>query len=230
MKGAAILNAFIATAVAAPRQHHGSLLRRADRDTSIVWAGGVVRSENITAVTGTFRVIRSTLPTVSEPGKHAYSASAWIGIGGYTKVRSGTRLSMNCILILPVFLDIGNIPDGDTIKVSLGVLSSTQANVDLENQSTGKGFSQTTNITHPICQKTAEWIVERSYILSGLVGLIDFGTETIDNIAYTASDESHTTVPDDVILVDIVNDEAKNTIQTHTKSHEGSIQVTFHGS
>lgn len=102
--------------------------------------------------------------------------------------------------------------------------------MDLQNQSTGKGFSQTTNITHPLCQKTAEWIVERSYTLSGLVGLIDFGTETIDNIAYTASGEAHTTVPDDVILVDIVNDEANNTIQTRTESHESSIQVTFLGS
>lgn len=116
------------------------------------------------------------------------------------------------------------------IKISLEVLSSTQASVDLENQSTGKGFSQTTNITHAICQKTAEWIVERSYTLSGLVGLIDFGTETIDNIAYTASGEVHTTVPDDVILVDIVNDEANNTIQTRTESHEASIEVTFLGS
>lgn len=87
-----------------------------------------------------------------------------------------------------------------------------------------------TNITHPICQKTAEWIVERSYTLSGLVGLIDFGTEIIDSIAYIASGESHTTVPDDVTLVDIVNDEANNTIQTHTESHEASIQVTLLGS
>lgn len=163
-----------------------------------------------------------------------------------------------------MFLDIGNITDGDVrileflccfpciqiagsvlcqfyrtalltgsaqiIKVSLEVISSTEASVDLENQSTGKGFSQTTNITHPICQKTAEWIVERSYTLSGLVGLIDFGTEIIDSIAYIASGESHTTVPGDVTLVDIVNDEANNTIQTHTESHEASIQVTFLGS
>lgn len=86
MKGAAIFNAFVATALAVPRQHNGSLSRRADRETSIVWAGGVVQGENIAAVTGTFPVIRSKLPTVSEPGKHAYSATAWVGIGGYTKV------------------------------------------------------------------------------------------------------------------------------------------------
>lgn len=86
MKGAAILSAFIATAFAAPSQHDGSLSDRADRDTSIVWAGGVVQGENITTVTGTFPVIRSDIPTESEPGKHAYSTSAWVGIGGYTKV------------------------------------------------------------------------------------------------------------------------------------------------
>lgn len=116
------------------------------------------------------------------------------------------------------------------IKVSLNVLSSTQASVDLVNQSTGKGFSQTTNITHAICQKTAEWIAERSYTLSGLVGLIDFGTEIIDNIGYTASGEVHTTIPEDVILVDIVNDEANNTVQTRTEYEAGSIHVTFLGS
>lgn len=92
MKGAAILSAFVATALGAPRQHDGSLSKRASRDTSIVWAGGVVQGENITAVSGTFPVIRSTLPTVSEPGKHAYSASAWIGIGGYTKVCTDSGL------------------------------------------------------------------------------------------------------------------------------------------
>lgn len=88
MKRAIILGASIATALAAPQPqgHDGLLLERASRDTSIVWAGGVVQDENITAVTGSFPVIRSKLPTLSEPGKHAYSASAWIGIGGYTKV------------------------------------------------------------------------------------------------------------------------------------------------
>lgn len=116
------------------------------------------------------------------------------------------------------------------IKVSLEVLSSTEASVELENQSTGQRFSQTTNITHPICQQTAEWIVERSYTLSGLVGLIDFGTETIDNIAYTDSGNVHAAIPDDVILVDIVNDEANNTIQTYTEYHEAAIEVTFLGS
>lgn len=116
------------------------------------------------------------------------------------------------------------------IKVSLEVLSETEASVELENQSTGEGFSQTTNITHTICQQTAEWIVERSYTLSGLVGLIDFGTETIDNIAYTDSGVVHTAIPDDVTLVDIINDEANNTIQTHTEYHEAAIEVTFLGS
>lgn len=86
MKPAVVLNAFLATAIAAPGKYHSAISKRASRDTSIVWAGGVVQDENITAVTGTFPVIRSKLPTFSEPGKHAYSASAWIGIGGYTKV------------------------------------------------------------------------------------------------------------------------------------------------
>ncbi|KAI7774369.1 hypothetical protein LA080_008843 [Diaporthe eres] len=250
MKGAVILNAFVATALAAPSQHDRSLLKRADRDTSIFWAGGVVQGENITAVTGTFPVIRSKLPSVSKPGKHVYSATAWVGIGGYTKVCTDSGLWQAGVITQhhaltgevshqawyelypdpPVFLDIGNITDGDIIKVSLEVLSSTEASVDLQNQSTGKGFSQRTNITHRLCQKTAEWIVERSYTLSGQVGLIDFGTETIDNIAYTALGEVHTTVPDDVTLVDIVNDQANNTIQTHTESRESSIQVTFLGS
>lgn len=114
--------------------------------------------------------------------------------------------------------------------MSLEVLSSTEASVELENQSTGEGFSQTANITHTICQHTAEWIVERSYTLSRLVGLIDFGTETIDNIAYTNLGVVHSAIPDDVTVVDITNDEANNTIQTHTEYHEAAIEVTFLGS
>lgn len=40
----------------------------------------------------------------------------------------------------------------------------------------------------------------------------------------------HATIPDDVTLVDIINDEANDTIQTHTEYHEAAIEVTFLGS
>lgn len=82
MKGAYVFNAFVTSALAGPL----AFSQRAVRDTSIVWSGGVIQDDNITTVTGTFPVIRPKIPTASEPGKHAYSATAWVGIGGYTKV------------------------------------------------------------------------------------------------------------------------------------------------
>jgi hypothetical protein len=86
-----VVSAFAAAALAAPRQQRearGSpaLSERSTNATSIVWSGGVVVDEDITTATGTFPVLQPTIPATSEPGKHAYMASAWIGIGGYTKV------------------------------------------------------------------------------------------------------------------------------------------------
>jgi hypothetical protein len=113
------------------------------------------------------------------------------------------------------------------MKISLEVVSPTQASVEIINQSTGKEFTTTVNQTNPICKKTAEWIVERGYTLTGLLGLLDFGTETFSDITYTAGGAVHNTIPDDVILDEIANDEANGTIQTSTSYKDDTVSITY---
>ncbi|KAI1467937.1 concanavalin A-like lectin/glucanase [Daldinia caldariorum] len=110
----------------------------------------------------------------------------------------------------PVFVDVGDISAGDIIKVALDAPSRTQAS--------------------PLCMSSAEWIVERAYSLSGLVGLIDFGTEAISDITYTAGGELHTSIPDDVTIVNIINDEDNNVQQTSTEVSGNTVKVTYLGS
>lgn len=112
----------------------------------------------------------------------------------------------------------------------LDVPSSTQASVILENQSTGRGFNETVNLTSPLCLSSAEWIVERAYSLSGLIGLVDFGTEIINNVTYTVNGVVHTSIPNEVTITDIIDDELNNVQQTFTEVYEDSIKISYLGS
>ncbi|KAI1477415.1 concanavalin A-like lectin/glucanase [Daldinia eschscholtzii] len=250
MKATLSLSAFFAVALAAPSSHDGFLNPRSTEKTSINWSGAVVQGKNITAVTATFPVLDTKIPAVNETGKHAYQGTAWIGIDGYNKTvcpeglwQAGVMTSHHALTgeiwfqawyewypDPPVFVDIGDISAGDIINVALNAPTPTQASVVLENQSTGRGFNQTVNLTRPLCLSSAEWIVERAYTLSGLVGLIDFGTETISDITYTVGDELHTSIPDDVTIINIINDEDNNVQQTSTEVSGNTIKVTYLGS
>lgn len=116
------------------------------------------------------------------------------------------------------------------MKVSLDIASVNQASVVLENLTTGHAFNQIVNITHPLCMSSAEWIVERAYSISGLIGLLDFGTETINELSYTLGGQIYTSLSDEITILDIVNDELNNTVQTSTGVTQTSINVTYLGS
>ncbi|KAI1808974.1 concanavalin A-like lectin/glucanase [Daldinia bambusicola] len=250
MKTAIPLNTFFAAVLATPGFHDGFLASRSTEETSINWSGAVVQGKNISRVTAMFPVLDTKIPTVNETGKHAYQGTTWIGIDGYNKTacpkglwQAGVMTSHHALTgeiwfqawyewypDPPVFVDIGDISAGDIIKVALDAPSPTQASVVLENQSTGRGFNQTVTLTQPLCMSSAEWIVERAYTVTGLVGLIDFGTETISDITYTVGGELHTSIPDDVTIVNIINDEDNNVQQTSTEASGNTVKVTYLGS
>lgn len=114
--------------------------------------------------------------------------------------------------------------------MALDVPSSSQATVLLENKSTGRSFHTAVNLTTPLCLSSAEWVLERAYSLSGLIGLVDFGTETFSNISYSVAGEKHTTLPEDVTILDIIDDEANNVTQTSTEIVGDAVKVTYLGS
>ncbi|KAI0181242.1 concanavalin A-like lectin/glucanase [Hypoxylon sp. FL1284] len=250
MKTTTALSIFLATALAAPSRRGSRFSKRSTHHDSINWSGAVVQNQGITGVTATFPVLDSKIPTVSEPGKHAYLGSVWVGIDGYnTTVCNGSLWQAGVMTQHhaitgeiwtqawyelypgpPEFLDIGNITSGDMIKVTLDVSDPTQASAILENLSTGEGFNQTVPLAQPLCMNSAEWIVERAYTVSGLAGLLDFGTETIGDISWTAGSEVRTTMPDDVTISDIINDEDNDAPQTTTEVTENEIKVTYLGS
>ena len=114
------------------------------------------------------------------------------------------------------------------IKVSLDAADPQRPSLRMENLDTGAAFEHTTtNGTAPLCLSSAEWIVERSYTLSGLVGLLDFGTERFTDIAYTVDGEVVDKIPDHVTVLDIINDELNNTVQTHTEVSADYVEVTY---
>ncbi|KAI1439743.1 concanavalin A-like lectin/glucanase [Annulohypoxylon stygium] len=247
----AIFATFLLGALGASSQQGGLAGLRTIRASSVNWSGVVIQGQNISSVSGTFPVLEAGIPNVNETGKHAYSASVWIGIDGYNKTicpdgglwQAGVLTQHHNLTgeiwyqpfyelypDPPVFLDIGNSTAGDMMKVSLDIASVNQASVVLENLTTGHAFNQIVNITHPLCMSSAEWIVERAYSISGLIGLLDFGTETINELSYTLGGQIYTSLSDEITILDIVNDELNNTVQTSTDVTQTSINVTYLGS
>ena len=114
------------------------------------------------------------------------------------------------------------------IKVSLDAADPQRPSLRMENLDTGAAFEHTaTSGTAPLCLSSAEWIVERSYTISGLVGLLDFGTERFTDLSYTVGGEVRAVLPPDVTVLDITNDEANKTVQTRTEVAEDYVEVSY---
>lgn len=99
MKSFAVLSTILAVALAAPSPNAvaRSIARR--RETREVnkakfhasqdeynenWAGAVVTGESITEASGNFKVLTAKVPTKQETGESEYTASAWVGLSGYS--------------------------------------------------------------------------------------------------------------------------------------------------
>ena len=113
------------------------------------------------------------------------------------------------------------------IKMSLDAEDPLRPSLHMENLNTGGSFDITVNGTRPLCRSSAEWIVERSYTISGLVGLLDFGTERFTDLSYTVGGEVRAVLPPDITVLDITNDEANKTLQTRTEVAEDYVEVSY---
>lgn len=56
----------------------------ADDDYNSNWAGAVVTGDDITEASGSFEVLKVKVPTAQEAGESEYTASAWVGLSGYS--------------------------------------------------------------------------------------------------------------------------------------------------
>jgi hypothetical protein len=102
MKPAVILGGLFAAAIAAPSpeavarslarrkavtaqraRHSQPRIQAAGSDYNKNWAGAVLTGEGVTAASGSFPVIKATVPTEKEAGEKEYTASAWVGLDGY---------------------------------------------------------------------------------------------------------------------------------------------------
>ena len=113
------------------------------------------------------------------------------------------------------------------IKMTLNAEDPLRPSLHMGNLNTGGSFDITANGTRPLCRSSAEWIVERSYTISGLVGLLDFGTERFTDISYTVGGEVVDRIPEHVTVLDIINDELHDAVQTHTEVSEDYVEVTY---
>ncbi|CAJ2506781.1 Uu.00g079670.m01.CDS01 [Anthostomella pinea] len=241
----AVLGALSAASVIMAGRHQ----KRVTREHSSNWSGAVVTGQNITGVSATFPVLDANIPKVNETGKDAYLATAWVGIDGYNAtddcpglwqagVQSENRdgdvsfmVWYELFPLSPVFIDLGNMTIGDLISVELSTDDSeTEASVVMKNLNTGAEYKNSTAITQKLCFKAAEWILERTYTLSGLAGLLDFGTATFLNLTYTEGGNEFDTLPDSVILTDIYDDEKNDVRQTYTNNTKDTVTVKYLGS
>jgi hypothetical protein len=173
------------------------------------WAGYAVTSDptqlqpNVIGVNASWTVPRIRASTVDT------FSSAWIGIGGQfdeTLIQAGTEhdfiggqaqysiwyevLPENAIAISNV-----SISPGDVIAASISLINSdaNEWSIQINDVTTGQGFSQSCCLVYNSSRLSAEWIVERPNINNQLSTLADFGSITFKN-AYANINSTYGTI------------------------------------
>ncbi|KAJ4406484.1 hypothetical protein N0V82_010119 [Gnomoniopsis sp. IMI 355080] len=164
------------------------------------WAGAVVETTGVEAVTGTFVV-----PFASTEG----SGAAWVGIDGndcytgilqagidWTKSSSGNVTYTGWYEWWPSSMEYWSASElpvaaGDSIRVTVTATSTTSGVAAVENLTQDRAINHTftsDQVLSPICQTDAEWIVEDYYENFDFVEFADFGTvEFTDASAMTSA-------------------------------------------
>jgi len=187
-----------ATRRSALRIPHGNSSASTDNEFSVSessnWAGAVLETTGVTAVTGTFTIPKPTVPSGGST-RTEFCGAAWVVIDGDT--------CQNGLIQTGVFWCVENgafsyeawyewipqasiaypgisVTSGNEIKVTVTKTSATGGVTTLENVSTGQTVSHTfTGQTQgSLCGENAEWIVEDFTSGSSLVPFADFGTVT----------------------------------------------------
>lgn len=167
------------------------------------WSGVKQSGNGFTSVTGTVRI-----PT----GGEGFGPSIWVGIDGSSEcqggglLQTGVRLTGNgsafawfewVPLDAPVF-DNFSVSAGHIVKMTVIAYGPTNGSAILDNLTTGQSVSHTftsdeTPANAPLCQKSAEWIVEdynNDGNDTGIVASPDYGSITFyDASAQNAAGE-----------------------------------------
>ncbi|KAH0145497.1 putative aspergillopepsin, partial [Aureobasidium melanogenum] len=139
------------------------------------WAGGVLEGSGWKTVTGTFTIPRVTVPSGGS-SRTLYSASAWVGIDGYSCesaiLQTGVDFSIQGGAVTydawyewyPDYAyDFSGISfsAGDSVTVTVTASSTTGGVATIKNNSKGTSVSHTFSgeTAGTLCQTDAEWIV-----------------------------------------------------------------------
>jgi hypothetical protein len=209
------------------------------------WAGGVLEGSGFKTVTGTF-----TIPKVSVPSggssRTLYSASAWVGIDGYSCssaiLQTGVDFSIqNGAVTYDAWYEW--FPDyaydftgisfsaGDSVTVTVIASSKTGGVATIKNNSKGTSVSHTFSgqTEGSLCQTDAEWIVEDFTQINGgqesLVPLVNFGTVTFSGASATTNSGSKIG-PAGADVIDLISANGE-TVLTDVTVGSSSVSVVY---
>ncbi|CAK7274701.1 hypothetical protein SEPCBS57363_006297 [Sporothrix epigloea] len=158
------------------------------------WSGAIVHGTGYETVTGTIVVPRPQIPSGHSPEKF-YGASAWVGLDGDSDCPGA-------ILQVGIDFNIQNgtvdydawfewFPDyaynfvgfplhaGDVVTLTATAVNTRMGSVIIENKTTAQSVVHTfVGEMQPLCQTSAEWIIEDYSVGGELVGLCDWGRAT----------------------------------------------------
>ncbi|KAL9095562.1 MAG: hypothetical protein Q9165_001994 [Trypethelium subeluteriae] len=212
--------------------------------TSTNWAGAALDSSGFTGVQGTF-----TVPSVSTPpggnSGTAYSASAWVGIDGYTcssailqtgldfTIQNG-RVSYDAWYEwYPAnAVDFSGISfsAGDSVKLTIVATSKTSGTATIQNLSKGTSVSHTfSGQSGTLCETNAEWIVEDFEEISGgqaeQVPFADFGTISFSSA--TATKSGSTVGVSGADIIDMTSSNGGSTVASASLSGASGVTVKY---
>lgn len=223
---------------------HGPENKQASYSTN--WAGGVLEGSGFKTVTGTFTIPKVTIPSGGS-SRTLYSASAWVGIDGYSCssaiLQTGVDFSIqNGVVSYDSWYEW--YPDysydftgisfsaGDSVTVTVTASSKTGGVATIKNNSKGTSVSHTftSQTAGSLCQTDAEWIVEDFTQISSngqesLVPLVDFGTVTFTGASATTNSGSKLG-PANAEVIDLTSANGR-TVLTDVTVGSSSVSVVY---
>jgi hypothetical protein len=167
-------------------------------DTSLNWAGYVVRSGSFTSVSGSWMVPSVAIATTSQ------ADATWIGIGGVAStdlIQVGTQeITQNGTLSYEAWYELlpaDSVPvaltvhAGDSMSASLVQEQSGNWQINIQDNTTGQSYS--TTVSYDSSLSSAEWIEEMPSDQTGFIPLDNFGTVSFTNAS--AVDNGKTITP-----------------------------------
>ncbi|KAI9701331.1 MAG: hypothetical protein M1820_006553 [Bogoriella megaspora] len=209
------------------------------------WAGAALVGSGYTGITGTFTVPSVQLPSGGNSGT-AYSASAWVGLDGYTCGSAILQTGIDFTLQngrttydawyewYPDYAyDFSGISfsAGDSVTVTIKATSKTGGTATVKNNSKGTSVTHTfTGQGASLCETNAEWIVEDFEEISGntqqQVPFVNFGSVTFTGAsASTAGGSVGITNADSVNMISQSN--RNEVIAATTIQSSSSVKITY---